>query len=61
MLDAHLHGLPKGTIFVRFIDQRNVANLPQSARCIAALQEANFARRIGGSPVFEIKRPPARY
>jgi hypothetical protein len=61
MLDAHLHGLPKGTVFVRFIDQRNVANLPQSARCVAALQEAKFARRIGGSPVFEIKRPPPRY
>jgi hypothetical protein len=61
MLDAHLHGLLRGAGYVRYIDQRNVRNLPQSARCLAALEEAKFARRLGASPLLEIARPRPRY
>jgi hypothetical protein len=61
MLDAHLHGLPRGAVYVRFMDQRNVINLPQSARCLAALEQAKFGQRVGASQLFEIVRPGPRY
>ena len=43
----HLHGLRPGDVFVRLIDERNVRNLPQAKRCLEALIDAKFARRIG--------------
>lgn len=60
MLDAHLHGLPRGDGYVRYIDERNLRNLPQSAQCLAALEKAKFAQRQGASPVFEVARPRPR-
>ena len=61
MLDASVHGLPRGAVYVRFIDERNVVNLPQSARCLAGMEKANFAHRINAAGVFEITRPRPRY
>lgn len=60
MLDAHLHGLPDGAVYVRYVDERNVRNLPRSADCLAALVQRHRAERLGASPVFEIARPPRR-
>ncbi len=61
MLDAHLHGLPRGAVYVRYIDERNLQNLPQSARCLTALEEGKVAQRQGASPLLEIARPRPRY
>jgi hypothetical protein len=61
MLDANRHGLPRGAGSVRFIDERNVCSLPQSARCLADMERANFAHRINAAGVFEINRPPVRH
>jgi hypothetical protein len=61
MLDAHLRGLPRDAGYVRFIDERNVRNLPQSARCLADLEKANVARRVNAAGVFEITQPRPRY
>jgi hypothetical protein len=61
MLDAHLHGLPRGAVYVRYIDERNLQNLPQSAQCLTALEAGKFAQRQGASPLFEVVKPHSRY
>ena len=61
MLSAHLHGMPRGAVYVRYIDQRNLRNLPVARRCLAQLVSANFAHRVGNSYVLEVTRPPQRY
>jgi hypothetical protein len=61
MLDAHRHGLRRGDVYVRFVDQSILLNLPQSQRCLATLESAGLAHRISNSPLFEVVRPPLRY
>jgi hypothetical protein len=60
MLAAHLHGLPEGSSYVRFMDQQNVRNLPQSRRCIAAMLAARIAVPVN-STIIEVMPPPRRH
>src|ERR1041385_9210781 len=58
MLDAHLHGLPRDAIYVRFVSDDIFRNLPQARGCLAALVRMGRAREMGSSDVYEIAPPP---
>jgi 4-amino-4-deoxy-L-arabinose transferase-like glycosyltransferase len=58
MLDAHLHGLPRGGVYVRFVGDSIFRNLPQARGCLAALVRMGRAREMGTSDVYEIAPPP---
>lgn len=60
VLNAHRAGAGADYVHVRWMDQRAVRNLPLSARCFQELIGIGALRRIGPSPIWEVKPPPRR-
>src|SRR5205085_10665560 len=58
MLDAHLHGLPRGAVYVRCVGDSIFRNLPRARGCLAALVRMGRAHEMGRSDVYEIDAPP---
>ncbi len=60
LLAAQLQGAPPGYQHVRLLDHRAVRHLPQSEQCMRRLWEIGALTRVGPTPIWEVREPPAR-